>query len=369
MTDCSLKPEMRMEEQQADEQSKNPKIVKILSIDGGGIRGVIPAMVLQRLEEMTGRPVVKMFDLISGTSTGGVMTLLLTKPKPGSDGEPMYLAKDIVNLYVEHGKGMFHRSLLYKIVSMNGWLMPKYPEKSVLTTLQDYLDRGQRAQLKDVLTDVLITSYDIHQRRPLYFKRCDARDFPYLNFYLSDVARGTSAAPTFFPTVKITSIDGSANYYLIDGGLVANNPSNLAIAAAISQHGNDTYPLVVSLGTGSYEAPISFSKARRWGLFGWAPGILDVMFDGVSGAVDTIAEEVVPALSAPGYYFRFQIPLSKGDDAMDNSDPENIEVLQSLTLKMMDEREADLQRLAKALMGTYDHVPGEQKLGRIGYGF
>lgn len=361
--------EQNLEEQIAEEQPTKEKLVKILSIDGGGIRGIIPAMVLKRLEDMTGRPIVEMFDLISGTSTGGVMTLLLTKPKPGSDGEPMYMMKDIVNLYVEHGKEMFRRSLWYKLISLNGWLLPKYPEKSVLTTLQDYLDRGQRAQLKDLLTDVLITSYDIQQRRPLYFKRCDARDFPYLNFYLSDAARGTSAAPTFFPTVKIASVDGSANYYLIDGGLVANNPSNLAIAQAIFQHGNDTHPLVVSLGTGSYEAPLSYSKAKRWGLFGWAPGILDVMFDGVSGAADTIAEEVIPALSAPGYYFRFQVPLSKGDDAMDNSNPDNIELLQSLTLKMMDEREADLQSLAKALMGEYEHLPKESKVGRASYEF
>jgi predicted acylesterase/phospholipase RssA len=369
MTDCPLKPEMSVEEQRADKPPSNPKIVKILSIDGGGIRGVIPAMILQRLEEMTGGPIVKRFDLISGTSTGGVMTLLLTKPKPGSDGEPMYRAKDIVDLYVDHGKEMFSRSLWYKLVSLNGWLMPKYPEKSVQSTLQSYLDRGQRAQLKDLLTDVLITSYDIQQRRPLYFKRCDARDFPYLNFYLSDAARGTSAAPTFFPTVKITSIDGSANYYLIDGGLVANNPTNLAIAQAISQHGSDTRPLVVSLGTGSYEAPLAYRKVRRWGLFGWAPGILEVMFDGVSGAVDTISEEVVPALSAPGYYFRFQVSLSKGDDAMDNYDPANLEILQSLTIKMMDEREEDMQSLAKALMGSFDHMPAEQKFGRISYEF
>jgi hypothetical protein len=360
---------MSVEEQQAEEKSENPKIVKILSIDGGGIRGVIPAMILQRIEEMTGRPVVKMFDLISGTSTGGVMTLLLTKPKPGSADEPMYLAKDIVNLYVEHGKGMFQRSLWYKLISLNGWLLPKYPEKSVLSTLRGYLDKGERAQLKDALTDVLVTSYDIERRAAFFFRRCDAREKPHLNFYLSDAALGTSAAPTFFPTVKISSVDGSANYVLIDGGLVANNPSNLALAEAIWQHGNYTYPLVVSLGTGSYEAPISFGRAKRWGLIGWAPGILDVMFDGVSGAVDAIAEEVVPALSAPSFYFRFQIPLSKGDDAMDNSNPENIEVLQSLTLKMMDEKEADLQRLAKALMGEYDHVPGEQQVRRTGYEF
>lgn len=361
--------EQHLAEQINDEQSHKGKLVKILSIDGGGIRGVIPAMILQRLEEMTGRPIVEMFDLISGTSTGGVMTLLVAKPKPGSDGEPMYTMKDIVNLYVEHGKEMFRRSLWYKLVSLNGWLLPKYPERSVLTTLQGYLDKGERAQLKDLLTDVLVTSYDIHQRRPLFFKRCDARDFPYLNFYLSDAARGTSAAPTFFPTVKIASVDGSAHYYLIDGGLVANNPSNLAIAEAISQHGHHTNLLVVSLGTGSYEAPITFRKAHRWGLLGWAPGILDVMFDGVSGAADAIAEEVVPALSAPGYYFRFQVPLSKGDDAMDNSSPENIEILQSLTLKMMDEREADLQSLAKALMGEYDHLPKEPKVGRASYEF
>jgi len=339
-----------VEEQRVDEKAEEKKTVKILSIDGGGIRGVIPAMILQRIEEMAGRPIVKLFDLISGTSTGGVMALLLTKPKPGSEGEPMYSPKEIVELYVEHGKEMFNRSLLYKILSINGWRRPKYPEQSVLATLQGYLDRSERAQLKDALTDVLITSYDIQQRHPFFFKKCDAEEKPYLNFYMSDAARGTSAAPTFFPTVKIKSVDGSASYYLIDGGLVANNPSNLAIAEAISHHGKYTYPFVVSLGTGSYEAPLHYRSARRWGFFGWAPRILDVMFDGVSGAVDTVCEEVVPALSPPDYYYRFQVPLSKGDDAMDNYDPDNIEVLQALTLKMMDEREEDLERLAKALM-------------------
>ncbi len=330
-------------------EKPHAKLVTILSIDGGGIRGVIPAMVLQRLEELTGRPAAKMFDLISGTSTGGVMTLLLTKPKPGAHNEPIYSAKDIVELYVKHGKEMFRRSLFYKIASLDGWLLPKYPEKSVRTTLQGYLDEGERAQLKDAVTDVLLTSYDIERRRAFFFRKCDALVNPHLNFYMSDAARGTSAAPTFFPTVKITSVDDSESYCLIDGGLVANNPSNLAIAEAISLHGHQTHPLVLSLGTGDYEAAIPFAKARRWGLLGWMPGILDVMYDGVSNAVNVIAEEVVPALSAPGYYFRFQIPLSKENDAMDDYDPQNIETLQALTLRMMDERQKDFERLAEEL--------------------
>lgn len=338
-----------MEEQSVGEKPKQGKVVKILSIDGGGIRGVIPAMVLQRIEQMTGKPIARLFDLIAGTSTGGVISLLLTKPKPESKTEPMYTATEIVNLYIEHGKDMFWRSFWYKLITLNGWIGPKYPERSVLSTLQSYLDRDERAELKDALTDVLLTSYDIEQRSSFYFRRCDAREKPFLNFYMSDAARGTAAAPTFFPTIEIKSVDGSMTYHLIDGGLVANNPTTLAVAEAISQHGPYIYPIVVSLGTGSYQEPIRYSKARRWGLIGWAPSILDVMFDGVSSGVEEGAKQIIPAMSN-GYYYRFQLPLTKGDDAMDNYDPENIQILRALAFKMIEIYEPVIEQVAKLLL-------------------
>ncbi len=124
-----------------------------------------PAMVLQRIEERLNQPIADVFDYIAGTSTGGVISLLLAKPQTGSKTEPMYFAKDIVELYTDHGRDMFRRSRGYQVQTLNGWLRNKYPEQSVLSTLQGYLDRGERSTMKEALTRVFLTSYDIERRR------------------------------------------------------------------------------------------------------------------------------------------------------------------------------------------------------------
>src|SRR5918995_672220 len=90
-----------------------PNTFKVLSIDGGGIRGIIPAMVLARLEKQTGRPIAEMFDLIAGTSTGGILALGLTLPS--DDGKPRYAAKDLLELYEKDGSRIFPRSVLRRI--------------------------------------------------------------------------------------------------------------------------------------------------------------------------------------------------------------------------------------------------------------
>lgn len=144
------------------------RMVRILSIDGGGIRGLIPALVLQHLEKVIGRPVAEQFDLIAGSSTGGIMALLLTRPGP--TGGPRFTTKDIVELYTVHGKDLFSRDAQYAQLSQDGAKLPKYPAASVINTLRPYFDDSV---MKDALTHVLVTTYDLDHRTPRLFTRSD----------------------------------------------------------------------------------------------------------------------------------------------------------------------------------------------------
>jgi uncharacterized protein len=90
--------------------------VNVLSIDGGGIRGIIPAMVLADLEQRTGRRISSMFQLLAGTSTGGILALGLTQP--GSDGQPEYRASQLVELYEREGRNIFKRSLWHRATAL-----------------------------------------------------------------------------------------------------------------------------------------------------------------------------------------------------------------------------------------------------------
>jgi hypothetical protein len=103
--------------------------VKILSIDGGGIRGIIPALVLAEIERLTGRPACELFDLIAGTSTGGIIALGVTVPGkdgPGAGKKPRWSAHDLADLYAGEGPKIFHRSLLRTIETVDGLVEQKY---------------------------------------------------------------------------------------------------------------------------------------------------------------------------------------------------------------------------------------------------
>src|SRR5215216_5033946 len=97
---------------------------KVLSIDGGGIRGIIPAMVLAEIERRTGKRIAEMFDRIAGTSTGGILALGLTKP--GQDGGPEYSAKKLIELYETEGGKIFSIPVWHRLHSAGGW-----PKRSI----------------------------------------------------------------------------------------------------------------------------------------------------------------------------------------------------------------------------------------------
>ena len=299
--------------------------ISVLSIDGGGIRGMIPAAFLNRLEQRTGHRVSDLFDYVAGTSTGGILALGLGANRPGCNSP--YTAEQLVRLYKTEGRRIFSRSLLHFALALDNLNGPRFPEYGVDEVLKRYFGD---TRLKDARTNVVVTAYAIEKRRPFFFRSWQAKapatrrthDFP-----VWEVARSTSAAPTFFPPFKATAADGNS-YALIDGGVYANNPALCAWVEARDRHPRHEI-LVVSLGTGNESRAVHFNRAKRWGLAGWARPLIDVISDGVSDTVHVQLDEMLN----PGddrKYFRFQQDIPLAQQALDNTSPENLTALRRI---------------------------------------
>jgi patatin-like phospholipase/acyl hydrolase len=320
---------------------------RILSIDGGGIRGIIPALVLAELERRTGKPVAKLFDLVAGTSTGGILAVGLTMP--GTKRKPKYSADDLVSLYEENGDDIFHRSKWHQIRAIGNLAEEKYPSEGIERVLAE---RFGKALLSEVLTNVLVTAYDIELRQPHFFKSDRARKYPDRNFHLADIARATSAAPTYFEPAQIRSQAGDDPVALVDGGVYANNPAACALVEAICTYGAALSDMTfLSLGTGELTRPIMYEEAKGWGLAKWAQPILSVVFDGVSDTVDFQVKSLLDTESdEPNSYLRIQAPLHEGNDDMDDASRTNLKVLKLVAKDLLSEHGDELDALAERLV-------------------
>ena len=248
---------------------------RVLSIDGGGIRGIIPAMVVAHIERKMGKPAHELFDLMVGTSTGGILALGLSRP--GASRPAQFSARWVVKLYEEQGANIFEYSLWRKLRTVGGILDEAYSHEVLEGILGKYF---AGATLGDCKTPTMVTSYDIQNRRTVFLKSWYA-DHQLVR--CCDAARATSAAPTYFEPKPLDT--GDVASVLIDGGIFMNSPSVSAYAEARKLFPDEPIA-VLSLGTGELTRPIAFGEARTWGSALWVMSLLDCMFDGVSKAAD-----------------------------------------------------------------------------------
>ena len=325
--------------------------VTVLSIDGGGIRGLIPALVLAEIEARTGQPLHALFDLIAGTSTGGLLALGLTVPAVSSggasSGEPRarYSARELAQLYPAEGPRIFDRSLLRTVRTAGGLLEEKYRADGLEAVLEEYFGE---ARLKDALAEVLMTAYALERREAFFFKRHKARRAPVQNdFSMRAVGRATGAAPTYFEPARVHTEAGQP-FSLVDGGVFAGNPAMCAYAEAVARFGGGAARrvLMVSLGTGSLTQPIPHEQAAGWGAAGWARPLLDVVFHGTGSTVDYQLRHLLPE----GDYYRFQVQLTEAGDALDDTEPVNLRMLQRHAWRLIEERSEALDALCQRLV-------------------
>lgn len=294
---------------------------KILSIDGGGIRGIIPAMVLAEIEKRIQKPISSLFDLIVGTSAGGILGLGLCMTKNGS--HPYYSAEDFVELYSKRGGEIFFRSFWQRVKSIWGVVDEKYSSESLEKILKEYFEEEI---LGKSLKPILIGSYDLENRRPFFFKSWEEET---KKIKMRDVARATSAAPAYFEPARI-EVENNKMLTLIDGGVFINNPAMSAYAEAKKIFPDENSFLILSLGTGKQVRPILYDSAKNWGLAEWALPIMDIMFDGVSDAVNYQLNYI-----CTDNFYRIQTRLDIANDDLDDASKKNITLLKkeaSLTI-------------------------------------
>jgi patatin-like phospholipase/acyl hydrolase len=319
-------------------------IIKVLAVDGGGIRGIVPAVILGELQKRLGRELWQTFDLIAGTSTGGIIALGLGTLC--NNGKP-YSADQLLNLYVQNGSAIFQKSWLTPLRQL---LLPKYSPDGLQATLTRFF---QATEFCTALTPLLISSYNLQKQLPFFFKSHLIAARPDYNWKVTDIARATSAAPTFFPPFHLTR--GADDYALVDGGVFVNNPSMAAYVEARLLYPDAARVVVVSVGTGDRQDRITYATAKDWGLIGWAKQIIPVLMDSVSEAVD-FELATLPECT----YYRLQVtdlPPAAGE--MDNVAPDNLATLQTLAKNYVAAQSALLDKICAELKpGRGSNMPG-----------
>ncbi len=277
---------------------------RILSLDGGGIRGLLSVVILQELEKKVPDWLSRV-DLIAGTSTGGIIALGLA--------HGLTLA-ELRDLYYGKGPFIFKDTFWDNLRDLFGLIGAEYGTENLSRELESLL---QRTKLNELNQKVLISAFDMYDPeqqiwKPKFFHNYNGED--------SDgdeeaykVALYTSAAPTYFPWVD----------RFIDGGVVASNPSMAALSQTqderneLSNFRDESRPKIeeirlLSIGTGMVPYHIE-GENRDWGYLQWVKWgkknpIIDIVLQGVAGVADYQCQQLLgkdryrrisPALTRP----------------------------------------------------------------------
>lgn len=300
--------------------------IRILSIDGGGVRGIVPATILMQLELELKKPVAEIFDYVAGTSIGGIIALALVTPD--EDGRPAHKAADIVSLAFRDSWRIFNSSYSHWITSLGGLYGPKY-QTDGLEYVLDYL-MGD-TQMSEALIPTLVTGYHIEGECGIEFSSQEASEFPEdRDCLMREVGLATAAAPTYFDAADVNFSWGTL-HSIADGALYKQNPALIAYANA-QQRYPDREIEVYSLGTGIISAEEMTAQLKGRGLYQWASPILKHMTLGGIDAEQTILAKFLNSPEKENY-FRLNVHVAKAHQAMDNTAQENLKYLYEQAIK------------------------------------
>jgi patatin-like phospholipase/acyl hydrolase len=303
------------------------KLRRILSLDGGGIRGLLTCRWLAGVDRAlaaAGKPTIpQSFDLLAGSSTGGLIACGLALGHPPEELAELYRSRRH-DIFPGIARRLWSRT---SRLLTDGPSAPRYDGRGIEHVLAEVFGD---ARLGECRVPTLVPSYDTISRKPVIFKSFKPE---HADLRVRDVCRATAAAPTYFPAHPMR-VEG-ADCALIDGGVVANNPTACAIAEALRRDDNVDCTrdlIVVSVGSGERTRPIDLRSAREWGALEWAVPIIDVLFAGNAESVDYIAQHIV----GDGY-FRLQAPLTIGLDDLDDVSDTNVMALETLARGYLDQ--------------------------------
>lgn len=271
---------------------------RVLCIDGGGIKGVFPASFLSTIEQSLGTPVADYFDLIVGTSTGGIIALGLGLGLSGND---------LLRFYEERGPAIFNGN--GRVRWIRQFFRAKYNPEPLRQALSEAF--GSR-RLGDSRKRLVIPSFnvetgEVHVWKTAHHPRLE-RDYAHSAL---EVALSTGAAPTYFPTYKAKS--GTP---LVDGGVWANNPVAIATVEAIGILGWQASELrILSLGCTTAPFNIDWGRKHSLGKLGWATKITDLFMTAQSVSATGMTQHLLPDHNN---LVRISPTVSKGRSELDS---------------------------------------------------
>lgn len=327
--------------------------MKILSIDGGGIRGILPGQILVALEKKIQKLVKddtarlgEYFDMVAGTSTGALLSAAYVCP--GENSKPKFSAQEAVNFYLEDGDEIFNAGFWRTLVTLGGLNNEKYAQKELERVLEIAF---KDVRLSQLLKPTCLISYDVTSRKPIIFTQhnCLSKEE---DFLVRDILRASTAAPSYFEAAHISSIGEKAKKYtLIDGGIVANDPTLCAYSESLkfTDVKGIKDMLIVSIGTGKELKSYHYNKVKDFGLVGWAKPILDISIE--AGPQMTAYHMKQIASTTPNTkFFRLEPELNGADTALDNASDENLLALKEAGMKSAILFDKELDEIARYLV-------------------
>ena len=332
-----------------------PALFRCLSLDGGGIRGVYTAQILNELASTLpeGNPICEFFQGgITGTSTGSFISLALAAPSHKNErGEweaGPYTPKEIIEFYQQVGSNVFkswtpsncwsnvtsgYGAGCFSSIKKAAWSLltcfgcfacnkncgglcgPKYSNTPLKKALEE---KFGDLRLKDAIVPVQVVAYDISLNRPLYFSSFETPDARFV-----DVALCSSAAPTYFPAVSV-EVGPNVKAHCVDGGIFDNSPVLASLKLGVSSYTFsfkkaphiDDFSLL-SIGTGEMLNSSRYKSLKHAGLLGWASSAVSMSIDGTTQAGQENLRLLFGSIDGDKYY-RIQTILTPKLHQMDN---------------------------------------------------
>jgi patatin-like phospholipase/acyl hydrolase len=293
--------------------------------------------------------------LIAGTSTGGILTCFYLLPSvvstTGTNRNSKYTAAEAVEFYAKYGGDIFKPKVNKPFLGISNLFSEKYSEENLEKILTDVMGD---VRLSDTRKNALVTAYDITNRKAVLFSTPEAKKYNHRDYYLRDVARATSAAPTYFKLATVHSIGGAAAY-LIDGAMFAADPTLCALVEAnkstfdTCKQPNISDMYIVSLGTGKELKKYDYKKAQKWGIIQWAFPVLNILMSASSEVGSYQVRQLFSVAGCPDNYVRLEPGLNKAEPDMDDASSKNIEKLKDAGLYYIAENAELLDKIVDEL--------------------
>lgn len=349
----------------------------IISIDGGGVRGIVPTECLRRLEQKFERPIAKAAQLIAGASIGGVIAFGFATPQENGE-DPLYTGQELVDFFKTGGPEIFSKSYTQTLSTLGGYARgPKYNGKGLNNQLEKVF--GQ-TKLSDTLTNVMVPAHlnkgpythpdhdeeaeeesnfiktqdDFKAPGSFFFKSWQSRN-PELgrDFLLKDASRAAAAAHTYFPAAQVQAYDSEANTHnpfrtfdLQDGGVYANNPGMAAFIEAQKIY-EPRNIMMFSFGTGHSKIERGHEELNAMGAVSMVTPVLDANGHITSQTTDYFLSQLLPR----GQFVRIDPDIPEDCLALDKTDAAHFDKLLDHAGKAFSEKEAlidDMVRKIKA---------------------